>query len=220
MAAHGKIQALNHAIQQALPGMVSVARNNPEARLLVRAIAFSDEAYWHVRNPTPVDELQWRDLEARGLTSMGHALELLAAALQSPPMEQRALPPVLVLISDGQPTDDFGASLHRLMSLPWAQRAVRISIAIGHEADLDVLQRFIGSPAPGSEGSVASRPLQASHANALAEYIEWAATTVVGATSQPVTRLSIDDQFIASPLPEMPPTIVADQGSDPDTVLW
>ncbi len=51
-------------------------------------------------------------------------------------MEERALPPVLVLISDGQPTDDFDTGLSTLMRQPWAQKAVRLAIAMGHDADL------------------------------------------------------------------------------------
>jgi uncharacterized protein YegL len=43
-------------------------------------------------------------------------------------MEQRALPPVLVLISDGQPTDDFEAGLATLMAEPWARKAVRLAV--------------------------------------------------------------------------------------------
>ncbi|MEA5411422.1 VWA domain-containing protein, partial [Synechococcus sp. BA-120 BA3] len=109
MAASGKMQALNQAIRQSLPGMAAVARDNPEARVLVRAVSFADRAAWHIETPTPVDQLEWRDLQAGGITAMGAALQLVAAALQTPPMEVRALPPVLVLISDGQPTDDFAA---------------------------------------------------------------------------------------------------------------
>lgn len=114
MEAQGKIQSLNQAIRQSLPGMAAVARDNPEARVLVRVVRFADRAAWHIATPTPVEELQWVDLQARGVTAMGEALELVAAELRSPPMEQRALPPVLVLISDGQPTDDFEAGLDSL----------------------------------------------------------------------------------------------------------
>ena len=124
MAASGKMQALNQAIRQSLPGMAAVARDNPEARVLVRAVSFADHAAWHIETPTPVDQLEWRDLQAGGITAMGAALQLVAAALQTPPMEVRALPPVLVLISDGQPTDDFAGGLEALRRVPWAQKAV------------------------------------------------------------------------------------------------
>ena len=63
-----------------------------------------------------------------------------------PPMESRAFPPVLVVVSDGRPTDDFESGLERLLAEPWGRRAVRLAIAIGTDADLDVLARFIGDP--------------------------------------------------------------------------
>ena len=66
--------------------------------------------------------------------------------LRVPPMEERAFPPVLVVVSDGRPTDDFEAGLARLMAEPWGRRAVRLAIAIGADADLDVLTAFIGDP--------------------------------------------------------------------------
>ena len=84
MEAQGKIQALNQAIRQSLPGMVAVARENPEARVLVRAVRFADRAAWHIAEPTPVEALRWEDLRAGGVTAMGEALELVAAELRSP----------------------------------------------------------------------------------------------------------------------------------------
>jgi uncharacterized protein YegL len=201
--------------------MVSVARANPEAEILIRSIAFSDEARWHIQTPTPVDQFEWHDLEPCGMTSMGHAIDLLSSALRSPTMENRALPPVLVLVSDGQPTDDYAGSLTRLMELPWARRSVRISIAIGHQADLEVLQRFIGSSVDVNGSTrMLRKPLHASNASELVEYIEWAATTVVGATSQPVTQLCVGQGAVGMSVPDMPPTVTVDSHGAEETVLW
>lgn len=242
MEAQGKIQALNQAIRQSLPGMAAVARDNPEARVLVRVVRFADRAAWHIATPTPVEELQWEDLRAGGVTALGEALELVAAVLRSPPMEQRALPPVLVLISDGQPTDDFEVGLAALMAEPWARRAVRLAIAMGHDADGEVLQRFIGPQAavgsaggalpagevPGASGEMprhgpgrsARRPLQAADATTLARYIQWASTAVVGAASSSASRLADAAASLESvPLPELPPTEL-DPLDEPDPLKW
>ncbi|MEY3735338.1 MAG: hypothetical protein RLZZ624_396 [Cyanobacteriota bacterium] len=242
MAAQGKMQALNQAIRQSLPGMAEVARENPEARVLVRAISFADRAFWHIADPTPVADLVWTDLQAGGITAMGEALELVASQLSSPPMEERALPPVLVLISDGQPTDDFEQGLSRLMRQPWAQKSVRLAIAMGHDADLEVLQQFIGpepmprlaaGEVPGASGhqprlafrsKSPRRPLQASNATSLAQYIQWASTAVVGAASRPASRLgseaSADDQNQSNiPLPDLPPTLM-DPTDDIGPLVW
>jgi uncharacterized protein YegL len=238
MAAQGKMQALNQAIRQSLPGMAEVARQNPEARVLVRAIRFADRAHWHLAEPTPVDHVAWQDLQAGGVTAMGEALELLAEQLQSPPMEERALPPVLVLISDGQPTDDFETGLRSLMRQPWAQKAVRLAIALGHDADLEVLQHFLGpDPAahlppgevPGGSGEMprgqsksARRPLQASNATALAQYIQWASTAVVGAASMPASQMASAGSTPPGsniPLPDLPPTLL-DPTDDVGPLVW
>ena len=221
MAASGKMQALNQAIRQSLPGMAAVARDNPEARVLVRAVSFADHAAWHIETPTPVDQLEWRDLQAGGITAMGAALQLVAAALQTPPMEVRALPPVLVLISDGQPTDDFAGGLEALRRVPWAQKAVRLAIALGHDADLEVLQRFIGSE-PATAGRSPRRPLQAGNATSLAQYIQWASTAVVNAASMPASRMVPSAEAAAPgpiPLPDLPPTVL-DPTDDVGPLVW
>lgn len=219
MAARGKIQALNQAIRQSLPGMVEVARQNPEARLRVRAASFADRAAWHVADPMPVAGLQWDDLQAGGATAMGEALRLVAAALKSPPMEERALPPVLVLISDGQPTDDFDGGLRALLREPWGQKAVRLAIAMGHDADLEVLQQFIGSSTAATGERTPLRPLEVDNATSLARYIQWASTAVVGAASMPTSRVDSAGAMGNIPLPDLPPTLL-DPSGDVGPLVW
>ncbi len=175
-----KIQSLNFAINEAIKPMQDTAQQNPHAQVLVRAVTFSDGARWHLANPTPVADFKWTDVSAAGLTSMGKALTLVAEQLHIPPMSDRALPPVLVLISDGAPTDDFGTGLKKLMAEPWGQRAVRLAIAVGRKANLDVLSKFIGQ----SE----LQPLQASNSAALVNFIRWASTAVLQSASSPASQ--------------------------------
>jgi len=177
MRVGGKIQALNTAIREAIPHMRKVAQDNPNAQVLVRAVRFSDGAYWHIAQPVPVEQFEWVDLQAKGVTDMGKALELVAEQLKMPPMPERGLPPVLVLISDGLPTDDFAAGLNALLDLPWGKKAVRIAIAIGEDANLEVLQRFINN----SE----LKPLRANNPEALTTHIRWASTAVLKSASSP-----------------------------------
>ena len=177
MGVHGKIQALNTAIREAIPHMRRVAKDNPNAKMLVRAVRFSDGAYWHIAQPVPVEQFEWVDLQAKGVTDMGKALELVAEQLKMPPMPELGLPPVLVLISDGLPTDDFAAGLNALLDLPWGKKAVRIAIAIGGDANLEVLQRFINN----SE----LKPLRANNPEALTTHIRWASTAVLKSVSSP-----------------------------------
>ncbi|HKC63358.1 MAG TPA: hypothetical protein VKB86_06960, partial [Pyrinomonadaceae bacterium] len=74
MDVDGKIQSLNTAIKEAIPNMQSVADENPNAQVLVRAIKFSSGAQWHVSQPTEIADFRWEDLTAEGVTDMGKAL--------------------------------------------------------------------------------------------------------------------------------------------------
>ncbi len=180
MSIDGKIQALNNAIRESLPHMITVADENPNAEVLMRVLKFSSGAQWHVSQPTPVADFKWTDLQTDGVTDMGRALNMVAEQLKMPPMTDRALPPVLVLISDGQPTDDFHKGLQALMNEPWGKKAVRIAIAIGEDADTEVLQKFIGHPE--------LQPLQANNPEALVRHIKWVSTAVLKAASSPASQ--------------------------------
>lgn len=197
MADDGKIQALNNAIREAIPHMRDVADNNPNADVLVRAVSFSSGASWHLSQPTPVAEFKWEDLSADGVTDMGLALETVAEQLRIPPMSERALPPVLVLVSDGQPTDNFDKGLQALLDQPWGKKAVRIAIAIGADADHEVLQKFIGHRE--------IRPLQANSPEALVKYIKWVSTAVLKSASSPASQTASADPDVNVTLPEPPP---------------
>ena len=179
-----KIGIVNNTIQECIPQMRSAAENNPNAQLMIRALQFSTGASWITTNPIPVEDYSWETMDAEGLTSLGKAFDLLAAQLSIPPMPSRALPPVVVLLSDGQPTDDYKESLEALKKLPWFRKAVKIAISIGQDADDDVLLEFAGNK---------ELVLQANNATALAKMIKWASTTasMVSAPSSKPMNVSV-----------------------------
>lgn len=188
-----KIGIVNNTIQECIPEMCSAADNNPNAQLLIRALQFSTGASWITSNPVPVENYSWEDMEANGLTSLGKAFDLLAAQLSIPPMPDRALPPVIVLLSDGQPTDDYKKSMDKLKHLPWFKKAVKIAISIGQDADDEVLTEFAGNK---------ELVLQANNATALAKMIKWASTTasmVSAPSSKPMNVDAISAPVVSTP---------------------
>lgn len=191
-----KIQSLNHAIRESIPHMREVARGNPNAEVLVRSVKFSTGAQWHHSQATSVEQFEWTDLSVDGQTDMGRALTLVADTLKTPPMPERALPPVLVLVSDGEPTDDFDSGLQTLMRQPWGKKAVRLAIAIGEGARKEVLQKFIGH--------TELQPLQANNADQLVKYIRWASTAVLQAASAPASQTQLAPAGVNVPLPPPP----------------
>jgi len=206
MSVDGKIQTLNTAIREAVPHMRNVAHDNPNAHVLMRAVRFSSGAQWHVPDPMPLDSFEWPDLKAEGVTDMGRALHLVADQLQMPPMPERALPPVLVLITDGQPTDDYAGGIRAVMAQPWGRKAVRLAIAIGEDADPECMEKFIGTPE--------IRPLQANNPEALVDYIQWVSTAVLSAASAPASQSEGMPPGTNVPLPPPPQVDEGPAGAD------
>lgn len=175
MNVDGKIQSLNFAIRETIPLLQAMARDNPNVEVLVRALTFSSGARWVIAEPTPVAAMRWSDVEAKGYTDMGAALALAATALAVPPMPERAVSPVIVLVTDGHHTDDFEAGLAKLMAERWGREAVRQAIAIGRDVSYQSLRAFIGNDD--------IEPLQANNQAALLQQAQWASRSGVQSAS-------------------------------------
>jgi uncharacterized protein YegL len=127
-----------------------------------------------------------------GNTELGKALNLLGEAL-GPNHPRRAIPPLVVLLSDGDPTDEFQTALDNLNEVEWAKKAQRFAIAIGQDVDRDVLSQFTGD---------SQRVLDANNPEQLATMIQWCSTQVLQ------TSLSGREDD----LPPPPPTLNQDSG--------
>ena len=53
--------------------------------------------------------------------------------------------PVIILMSDGAPTDDFKGGLKVLKQNKWFNVSIKIALAIGQDADVNVLAEFTGN---------------------------------------------------------------------------
>jgi uncharacterized protein YegL len=173
-----RIASLNYAVRAAIPAMQEAAADNPEVDVVVRVLRFADSVDWPVAVPVPVKDFVWNDIAAGGETNMGAAFTALAKAMSAEAMPGRQLPPVVVLMSDGLPTDDAEAGLVTFLASEYGAKAVRIAIAIGSDADMGLLQEFIGQPTV--------KPLQANSAASLVNRIKWAASVPVKSVSSPV----------------------------------
>ncbi|MEJ7616942.1 MAG: hypothetical protein WKF30_08285 [Pyrinomonadaceae bacterium] len=98
--------------------MKKVADDNPNAQVLVRAVKFRWRAVAHLAADAGRG-FRVERFAGRRRNRYGQALSLVAEQLKMPPMSERALPPVLVLISDGQPTDDLDKGIKDLLDQPW-----------------------------------------------------------------------------------------------------
>lgn len=143
-----KIGAVNDAVVNVLPMLDDISKSNPDAEIKVAALEFSNGINWLYDEPKSSSDFVWQDVQASGLTSLGAACTELNSKLSRNGFMQSAsgsFAPAIILLSDGGPTDDFQAGLAKLKSNNWFKAAIKITIAIGDDADKDVLKDFTGS---------------------------------------------------------------------------
>lgn len=144
-----KIGAVNDAVVNVLPMLNDISETNPDAEIKVAALEFSSGVNWLYDEPKLAKDFIWQDVAASGLTSLGAACSELASKLsRSGGFMQSAsgsFAPAIILLSDGGPTDDYNSGLAKLKANNWFKSAIKIAIAIGDDADKDVLKDFTGS---------------------------------------------------------------------------
>ena len=143
-----KIGTVNDAIREAIPAIREVADDNADAEIKIAVMEFSTGARWLVDKPEPVESFRWEDLEANGLTDLGDACLKLNEKLSTRGFMTSAsgsYAPVIFLMSDGEPTDDYQRGLSKLKTNNWFRVAVKVAIGIGKDANMDVLAEFTGT---------------------------------------------------------------------------
>ena len=170
-----KIASLNEVIKEAIPSMKDIARTNRQAKLKMQVIRFADRATWHVADPTEIEQFTWTDLEAGGETAMGDALQLMAGQYQLDKLPKRGMPPVMCIITDGHPTDAWESAFRALEKTPGYIHGVRVAIAMGADADQNVLRKIVGVQGENKMIHV----YQANNPDQLAKLIRWVSTDLV-----------------------------------------
>ena len=145
-----RIGSVNSAIEQTLEKLREMNADSSDAIIEVASLEFSSGARWLTPNgPMKVENYYWSDLNADGLTAMGEAFRMLEEKLhKSSGFMQRAsgsYAPVLFLMSDGEPTDDYKTYLTRLQNNGWFKVSTKVALAIGDYANDFVLMEFTGS---------------------------------------------------------------------------
>jgi len=145
MSVDGKIEALNKGLKDMISSFAGESRLRAE--LQVSLITFGSQA--EVNLPlTPAHQLQgFTPLTAAGATPLGGALALASQMIEDKDsIPSRAYKPVIVLVSDGHPTDDWQGSFARLANGERSSKATRFAMAIGADADESMLGDFANDP--------------------------------------------------------------------------
>ena len=145
-----KIGAVNQAIREAVPEIQEL-NNGSDALIKIAALEFSSGARWLTTGgPIEAEQYHWRDVDAAGTTDMGAMCKTLNEKLSTKEngfMKEAtgSFAPAIFLLSDGDPTDDWQKELNNLKQNNWFRAAVKIAIAIGDDANKDVLKEFTGN---------------------------------------------------------------------------
>ncbi len=141
-----KITQVNEAIRGVLPELPDAA--GADIDLKVACLKFSSGCEWMYPTPIAAESFSWQEVQADGVTDLGAAFEELNnklsknAFLTAP---SGSVAPVLFLMSDGEPTDDYVSGLNKLKNNNWYKNAIKVALAVGDDANKDVLKDFTGN---------------------------------------------------------------------------
>lgn len=136
-----KIQILNQAVREMIESFAVEERM--ETEFLISIIVFGDSATQHLL-PTPASSVKWADMTADGCTAMGAAFSLAKGLIEDKKViPSRAYRPTVVLVSDGEPTDDWARPLESLIAEGRSSKCFFMAMGIGENPGMTVLERFI-----------------------------------------------------------------------------
>lgn len=159
-----KIDTLNTAVRQMLQEFPKFAQG--EQTILTAAITFGDEVHLHMPYTKAADAASaWTDLTANGMTPLGTALRMAKDMI-----EDRSVTPSpcktihAILVSDGWPNDDWQQPMDAFINEGRSKKALRMAMAIGDDADEDMLNQFIGDST-----DLNGNPIELFHADSAAD---------------------------------------------------
>ncbi len=146
MSVDGKIEALNKGLQDMIATFASESRLRAEIQVSV--ITFGGSRA-EVNLPlTPAHQIKsFSKLAAEGMTPLGGAMTLANKMIEDQELiPSRAYKPVIVLVSDGFPNDDWQGPFAQLKNGERSSKATRFAMAIGADADEPMLADFANDP--------------------------------------------------------------------------
>lgn len=136
-----KIQILNGAVRRMIDALA--AQERMETEFLVSIITFGDSAVEHL-GPSAASSVNWTDMTAGGSTAMGAAFSMAKRLIERTDIvPSRAYRPTVILVSDGQPTDDWQRPLEALIADGRSSKCFFVAMGIGEGPVTEVLERFI-----------------------------------------------------------------------------
>ena len=185
-----KIDVLNESVSEMIAELTSVDAGHGFITLTV--IAFGGEEASIVERNLPVGSINFTPLKAGGRTPMGRAFTLARELIEDRgEISSKAYRPTIALVSDGLPVPALTDELESLVDSDRGSKSSRFALAIGADADREMLSKFASS------GVVH----EASEAAEIRNFLQWVTNTVTQVTlstfDPDVKSESLSDESIA-----------------------
>ena len=136
-----RISVLNDAVRKMLHTFARYERDATE--FLIAIITFGEDTRLALP-PSPASEVRFTDLVPCGETPLGRALEIAKELIEDKTqIPSRAYRPVVILVSDGEPTDSYQTQLDDFIRNGRTAKCDRMALAITQEADRAMLAKFV-----------------------------------------------------------------------------
>ena len=144
-----RITKINQIMKKTINDLKCVI-NNEEYAIKVAVLSFATCCRWITCGLTDVEKIQWEDLHAEGMTSLGSAFEELNSVLRREKLlmvenNQPMLRPVIILFTDGESTDLYEDKLNRLKKNDLFSKSLKFAIGLDNEINREVLIEFVES---------------------------------------------------------------------------
>ncbi|GHV16097.1 tellurium resistance protein TerY [Fibrobacterales bacterium] len=161
------INAVNTACKEVIESQDLREAGGADAEIYLNVLEFNNSCNWMYEIPQPIENFIWKDLIAGGGTSMGESCRELSKKLDKSEFLQAPAglaAPVLMLMSDGAPTDDFATGVLTLKNNKYYKHCTRFACAVDG-ANESVLAEWTG-------GSVEETVIHAHSPEAIKKWIK------------------------------------------------
>jgi uncharacterized protein YegL len=139
-----KIDALNQSVRQMIASFAD--EESTKAEIHVSIITFGGAAELHI-DMTPASQINWDDLVAEGNTPLGAALRIAKQLVEDKGrIPSRAYRPCVILVSDGQPNDQWKSEMDSFIREGRSAKCDRWALGVGDDVDVKMLKSFLNDP--------------------------------------------------------------------------
>lgn len=144
-----KIGSLNVNIQELILYITDASADNTDAQTKIAILEYSTNVEWIYPSPIETENFQWFDLQAGGSSNLGETCVELNKKLSHSHgfmnEDGGMFVPIIILFSGSDPTDDYKQGLEQLKNNNLFKASIKIAIAIGDDANRNVLAEFTGT---------------------------------------------------------------------------